>query len=82
MAAGHHEKTLTGRLRRASLQLVCARILNAWRAVPTDIIVTSFKVTGISNTMDGTEDNWIHERADDLSSSDEPSQSSDTDEDV
>lgn len=82
MAVGHHEKTPTGRLRRASLQLVCSWILNAWRAVSTDIIVKSFKVTGISNAMDGTEDDWIHERADDPSSGDKPSPSSDTDEDI
>lgn len=31
--------------------------------VSTDIIVKSFKVTGISNAMDGTEDDWINERA-------------------
>lgn len=82
MAAGHHEKTPTGRLRRASLQLVCSWILNAWRAVSADIIVKSFKVTGISNAMDGTEDDLIHERADDASSGDETSPSSDTDEDI
>lgn len=82
MAAGHHEKTLTGRRKRASLQLVCSWILNVWHVVPTDIIVKSFKVTRISNAMDGTEDNWIHERADDPSSGDEPSPSSDTDEDI
>lgn len=50
--------------------------------VSADIIIKSFKVTGISNAMDGTEDDWIHERADDPSSDDEPSPSSDTDEDV
>lgn len=43
-------------------------LLDFKRVASTDIIVKSVKVTGISNAMDGTEDDWIHERADDPSS--------------
>lgn len=77
MAAGSHEKTPTGRLKRASLQQVCQWILNAWRSLSVETIVKSFKVTGISNAMDGTEDDQLWERADEMSSSGDDDSKSD-----
>lgn len=71
MAGGHHEKTPTGRLKRASLQQVCAWILSAWRAVSLETVAKSFKVTGISNSMDGTEDDRLWGDADAEASSSE-----------
>lgn len=64
MAGGHHEKTPTGRLKRASLQQVCEWILSAWSAVSFEVVAKSFKVTGISNCMNGTEDDRLWEDAD------------------
>lgn len=75
MASTVHQKTPTGRLKRASLVDVCGWILEAWSAVSFKIVENSFKVTGISNKLDGTEDDVIWEsRQDDVqTSSDESS---------
>lgn len=56
MASGDHEMTPTGHLKRASLQQVCWWTWSAWHSVSFDSIVKSFKMTGISNNMDSTED--------------------------
>lgn len=59
MASGGHEQTPTGRLKRASLATVLGWILSAWSSISTDIVCQSFKVTGISNSLDGTEDDFL-----------------------
>ena len=74
MAGGHHEKTPTGRLKRASLQ-VCAWILSASRAVSFETVAKSFKVTGISNCVNGTEEDRLWEDAEARSSENEDSNS-------
>lgn len=56
MATTVHHKTPTGWLKRASLVDVCHWILEAWGGVSIKTAETSFKVTGISNKLDGTED--------------------------
>lgn len=53
-----------------SLQQVCAWILHAWRSLSVDTISKSFRVTGLSNAMDGTQDDQLWEHADEASSSD------------
>jgi hypothetical protein len=59
--------TLTGSLKRATLTEVCHWILEARLSVLQDMIVKHFKVTGISNKMDGSEDDflwhWSNERS-------------------
>lgn len=62
MATTVHQKTPTGRLKRASLVDVCSWILEAWGAVSFKTVEKSFKVTGISNMLDGTEDDLIWDR--------------------
>lgn len=69
MAADIHERTPTGRLKRALLQQVCLWILSTWRSMLCDTIVKSFKVTGIANRMDGTEDDYLWEGARETDSS-------------
>ncbi|KAG0418498.1 hypothetical protein HPB47_004846 [Ixodes persulcatus] len=71
MATTIHQKTPTGRLKRASLVEVCDWILKAWGAVSFNIVEKSFKVTGISNKLDGTEDDLIWDRDAETSSEDE-----------
>lgn len=45
----------------------------------SDFMIKSFRITGIFTAMNGTEEDWIYGRADDPSSGDKPSPSSDTD---
>lgn len=61
MATTIHHKTPTGWLKRASLVDVCPWILEAWGGVSFKT-EKSVKVIGISNKLDGTEDNPIWDR--------------------
>lgn len=61
MASGSHEQTPTGRLKRAPLAAVLGWVLSAWNSVSTDVVTRSFKVTGISNSLDGAEDDCLWE---------------------
>lgn len=55
------EKTFTkgGRMRRASLEVVCEWIVEAWSAISADVVRNSFKKCSISNNLDGTEDDCL-----------------------
>lgn len=61
----HQETTKTGRPKRASLPEVCRWILEAWRCISAEFVTKSFKVTGISCDLDGTEDDAIWNMQDD-----------------
>jgi hypothetical protein len=54
-----HETKPTGCLKRATLTKMCRWILKAWQSISQDMIVKSFKVTGISNKMDRSEDDFL-----------------------
>ncbi|KAJ9578835.1 hypothetical protein L9F63_004939 [Diploptera punctata] len=47
--------TSSGRLKKPSLTQICEWIVAAWDLMPQDMVSKSFKVTSISNAMDGTE---------------------------
>lgn len=55
------EKTYTkgGNVRQASLDTVCSWVLEAWNSINSDIVQKSFKKCGISNSLDGTEDDML-----------------------
>jgi hypothetical protein len=38
---------------------MCWWILETWRSISQDMIAKSFKVTGISSKMDGSEDDFL-----------------------
>jgi hypothetical protein len=59
-----HETTPTGRLKMAMLTEMCQRFLEAWRSISQDMTAKSFKVTGISNKMDGNEEDFLWHRSD------------------
>jgi hypothetical protein len=63
MAAGGHDLTPAGKIRRPSLELLCDWILRAWNMISPDITVKSFLKTGISNAQDRSEDDaiWVDE---------------------
>ena len=50
-------------MQRASLPTVCQWVLNAWGDMKTDSVTYSFKKCGISNTLDGTEDDLLWEES-------------------
>jgi hypothetical protein len=54
-----NDTTPTGCLKRATLMEMCWWILEAWQSILQDMIAKSFKVTGISNKMDRSEDNFL-----------------------
>lgn len=59
MASEDHQLTATGKVKRPALQTVCEWIVQAWDMVPASVILKSFKVTGISSALDGTEDDLL-----------------------
>lgn len=56
MASATHEKTTTGGLNRAPLATVSQWIASTRDSVSFDVVLKSFKVTGISNNLGSTED--------------------------
>lgn len=46
-------------MRAAPLELLCEWVIRAWDAIDPTIVKSSFKKCGISNSMDGEEDDWI-----------------------
>jgi hypothetical protein len=65
------ETMLTGHLKRAMLMEMCCWILKTWQFILQDMIAKSFKVTGISNKMDGSEDDFLWHRSDEESCQEE-----------
>ena len=58
---GYIEKTFTpaGNMRAALLTTVCEWVKDTWQNIPSEMVVRSFKKCGISNAMDGTEDDML-----------------------
>ena len=57
------EFTKSGAMKRPGLSLVVQWVKEAWESISKNIIIKSFKKcgTGISNAMDGTEDDILYE---------------------
>ena len=74
MAEGGHSLTPTGKIRRPSIELMCSWVVRAWDMMDQRVIVTSFLKTGISNALDGIEDDVLwqtEENVDEESESEE-----------
>nr|AHN53440.1 DDE superfamily endonuclease [Nuttalliella namaqua] len=67
MAAGNHDLTPTGRMKRPTITQVCEWVKRSWDSVKEDIVVKSFKKCGISNALDGTEDDVIFDTSEEES---------------
>ena len=65
MADGIHELTAGGRQKKPSEELVCSLISEAWHEIPTGMIVASFLKCGITNNLDGSEDDLVYEPGED-----------------
>ena len=63
------EKTFTpgGQLRAASLVTVCQWVKESWQELSKEMVERSFKKCGISNALDGTEDDLVWEEEADSS---------------
>ena len=59
-----HHVIPAGRVRRPSICNVCEWVKNSWQPVKSEINVTSFKKCGISNALDGIEDDILYEESD------------------
>jgi len=62
--ATSHHVTPAGRVKRPSISNVCKWVKNSWQRVKSETIVKSFKKCGISNALDGSEDDILYEEID------------------
>ena len=51
----------SGKKRAPSKELVLQWVNKAWQEIPTELVIRSFKSCGISNALDGTEDEAVYE---------------------
>ncbi|GBC08015.1 hypothetical protein RclHR1_07860009 [Rhizophagus clarus] len=58
--------TPAGNLRRAKISEVCGWVKRSWNNVSEEIIIRAFKKCGISNALDGTEDDEIYREIDEV----------------
>ena len=57
---GDLEKTQTGNLKVPPMEVYLQWIVDSWKALPNDLIKKSFKTCGITNDVNGSEDDQIH----------------------
>ena len=65
MAEGIHELTATGRQKKPSEELMCQWIGEAWHDIPQEMVVRSFLKCGITNALDGSEDDCVFDSSSD-----------------
>ena len=71
MAAGNHDLTLTGRMKRPTTTQVCEWVKTSWQSAKDETVVRSFKKCGISSALDGSEDDILCEQSEDSDSASE-----------
>ena len=59
MARGEYELTKGGNLKKPGYNIICKWIIEAWDSISSEMVIKSFKKCGISNDLDGTEDDYI-----------------------
>lgn len=81
MCSGEVRSTKGGNLMKPDIELVAKWVKEAWDSIPADMVIRSFLKCGISNSMDGTQDDALYEDAlEDSDDNDETdSESSDND---
>ena len=65
MAHGIHDFTAGGRQKKPSEELICSWISEAWHEIPREMIVGSFLKCGITNNLDGSENDLVYEPSED-----------------
>ena len=61
MVNGPFTYTPSGRKRAPSKELVLQWVNKAWQEIPAELVIRKFKSCGISNALDGTEDDAVYE---------------------
>ena len=61
MVNGPFTYTPSGKKRAPSKELVLQWVNKAWQEIPAELVIRSFKSCGISNALDGTEDDAVYE---------------------
>ena len=61
MVNGLFTYTRSGKKRAPSKELVLKWVKKAWQEIPAELVIRSFKSCGISNALDGTEDDAVYE---------------------
>ena len=61
MVNGPFTYTPSGKKRAPSKELALQWINTAWQEIPAEMVMKSFKSCGISNALDGTEDDALYE---------------------
>ena len=60
MISGPLECTPSGKKKPPTRNLVLRWVNEAWREIPAEMVMKSFKTCGISNALDGTEDDELY----------------------
>ena len=59
MVNGEKQLTKAGKLKRPKLATVRQWIVDSWNQIPSDMVIRSFLKCGISNSIDGSEDDEL-----------------------
>ena len=59
LLTGRHEVRKNGNPKAPGMNVYLKWIMDAWKSISNETIVKSFKVCGITNATDGSEDNLI-----------------------
>ena len=60
MISGPFEYTPSGKKKPPTRNLVLRWVHEAWQEIPAQMVMKSFKTCGISNALDGTEDDELY----------------------
>lgn len=60
LITGPFEFTLAGKKKAPTRNLVLRWVKDAWQEIPADMVKRSFQSCGISNALDGTEENAVY----------------------
>jgi len=61
MTSGSAKTTKGGNLQKPDITVVCQWVVDAWESIPSEMIAKSFLKCGISNALDGSEDDAVYE---------------------
>jgi len=70
MTSGSASLTKNGNLKKPDYGVMCQWIIDCWNEIPESLVIKSFKKCGISNLMNGSEDNLLYETEDENNNED------------
>ncbi|KAJ1108820.1 hypothetical protein NDU88_006190 [Pleurodeles waltl] len=59
MVSGEKSFTEGGNMRAPQLDVLCKFVIKAWNDIDAETVIKSFKKCGISNSLDGMEDDYL-----------------------